>query len=166
VTGGIRVDGRDGPRVVGAEEMAGRFHGELIAALPGWKERLHADPDRLVEVEQEVHIAFARGADLLLAGLLATVMTTSKPLSISCGASATSSFYPGNSLTKAKLPRMVAGVCLRIRTLPMGRPNIHSESRKGTGIFCCGRPTRCYTRMWQKEPVLACSICACQGQLV
>jgi hypothetical protein len=72
--GEIRVDGRDGPRVGGAEEMAGRFHGELIAALPGWKERLRADPDRLVEVEQEVHVAFARGADLLLAGLLATVM--------------------------------------------------------------------------------------------
>lgn len=51
--GEIRVDGRDGPRVGGAEEMAGRFHGELIAVLPNWKERLHSDPDRLVEVEQE-----------------------------------------------------------------------------------------------------------------
>jgi hypothetical protein len=54
--------------------MAGRFQAELMTALPGWKERLETDPTQLVELEQEVHAAFARGADLLIVGLVAVVM--------------------------------------------------------------------------------------------
>jgi len=29
------MDGPEGPRVTGPEEMAGRFHAELIVAVPG-----------------------------------------------------------------------------------------------------------------------------------
>jgi hypothetical protein len=53
--------------------MAGRFQAELMTALPGWKERLGASPDQMVELEQEVHAAFSRGADLLVVGLIAVV---------------------------------------------------------------------------------------------
>ena len=53
--------------------MAGRFQAELMTSLPGWKERLWTDPAQLVELEQEVHAAFSRGADLLVVGLLAVV---------------------------------------------------------------------------------------------
>lgn len=74
IVGDVQMEGPDGPRVTGPEEMAGRFHAELIVALPGWKQRLAEDPQRLAELEQEVHAAFARGADFLLAGLLALVM--------------------------------------------------------------------------------------------
>jgi len=72
--GGCRVDGPDTPYVESPEEMAGRFQAELLTALPRWKERLRAHPERLVEIEQEVHTAFARGADLLIVGLIALVM--------------------------------------------------------------------------------------------
>jgi len=54
--------------------MVGRFQGELIARLPGWTRRLSADPGQLEPLEREVHAAFAQGADLLVAGLLAVVM--------------------------------------------------------------------------------------------
>jgi hypothetical protein len=68
------VDERDSPPVVSPEEMAGRFHGELIGAMPEWKRRLGEDPSRLTELERDVHDAFSRGADLVVAGLIALVM--------------------------------------------------------------------------------------------
>jgi hypothetical protein len=58
--------------------MAGRFQGELMTALPAWKERLQASPDRLVDLERDVHAAFARGADLLIVGLIAVTMKTTE----------------------------------------------------------------------------------------
>jgi hypothetical protein len=72
--GEIRVDGQDGSGVSGPEEMAGRFHAELFMRLPGWKQQLAEAPDQLSDLEREVHAAFAGGADLLVAGLLAEVM--------------------------------------------------------------------------------------------
>lgn len=72
--GGIKVDGPDAPDIESAEEMAGRFQGELISVLPEWKQRLARDPSQLEELEREVHATFARGADLLVAGLVAIVM--------------------------------------------------------------------------------------------
>jgi hypothetical protein len=54
--------------------MAGRFSAELIALLPVWKERLSREPASLPELEADVHAAFARGADFVVAGLLALVM--------------------------------------------------------------------------------------------
>ena len=71
--GDYRMDGPDTPCVRSPEEMAGRFQAELMTALPRWKERLWTDPTQLVELEQEVHAAFSRGADLLVVGLLAVV---------------------------------------------------------------------------------------------
>lgn len=72
--GAVNVFGPNTPSVQSAEEMAGRFSGELIAQLPVWKQKLKADPDQLESLEREVHAAFARGADLLIAGLLAVMM--------------------------------------------------------------------------------------------
>jgi hypothetical protein len=71
--GDYRVDGPNTPCVRSPEEMAGRFQAELMTALPAWKERLGTNPDHLVELEQEIHAAFSRGADLLVVGLLAMV---------------------------------------------------------------------------------------------
>jgi len=53
------MDGPEGPRVTGPEEMAGRFHAELIVAVPIWKQRLAEDPERFTELEHEVHAALA-----------------------------------------------------------------------------------------------------------
>src|SRR5436190_7004952 len=72
--GACHVDGPTGPTIESVEEMAGRFTGELLMLVPGWKQRLSADPGQLESLEHEVHAAFARGADLLLAGLIAVVM--------------------------------------------------------------------------------------------
>jgi hypothetical protein len=70
----IRLNGTDGPYVNSAEEMAGRFHAELIAKMPGWKQRLADNPEMLEELERDVHESFARGADLVTAGLMSMVM--------------------------------------------------------------------------------------------
>ncbi len=72
--GECRVDGKNSPPVESPEEMVGRFQAELITALPGWKERLTTNPGQLTELEREVQVAFSRGADLLIVGLLAVVM--------------------------------------------------------------------------------------------
>ena len=72
--GELHVDERNSPPVVSPEEMAGRFHGELIGAMPDWKRRLSEDPSRLSEVEHQVHEIFDRGADLVVAGLIAQAM--------------------------------------------------------------------------------------------
>ena len=72
--GAAQVDGSDRPFVRSAEEMAGRFSAELIGQMPLWKARLVAEPGCLPQLEQDVHGAFARGADLVVTGLLAMVM--------------------------------------------------------------------------------------------
>lgn len=73
--GAVKVS-KQGSPVASAEEMAGQFYGELIGLLPKWKRLLGGDPGQLETLERDVHTAFARGADLLVAGLLAVVMKT------------------------------------------------------------------------------------------
>lgn len=72
--GDCTVDGPNGAPIVSVEEMAGRFYAEMLLLVPVWKQRLSAQPDQLMELESEVQTAFSRGADLLLAGLIAVVM--------------------------------------------------------------------------------------------
>jgi len=72
--GAVTVDGANGQKIQSVEEMAGRFSSELMTLMPDWKDRLSANPDELEQLEHDVHAAFARGADLLLAGLIAVVM--------------------------------------------------------------------------------------------
>ncbi len=72
--GELYVDALNSPPVVSPEEMAGRFSGELIGAMPDWKRRLGEDPSCLSELEHEVRNEFSRGADLVVSGLIALVM--------------------------------------------------------------------------------------------
>ena len=72
--GDLCVDTPNSPPIISPEEMAGRFHGELMRAVPDWKQRLGDDPSGLAELEHEVRNAFSRGADLVVAGLIALVM--------------------------------------------------------------------------------------------
>jgi hypothetical protein len=74
VMGDVQVGHKDAPFVKSAEEMAGRFSAELMTLMPGWKHKLQGDPSCLGELEVEIQAAFARGADLVVAGLLALVM--------------------------------------------------------------------------------------------
>jgi hypothetical protein len=72
--GECQVDGTNSPPVRSVEEMVGQFQIELMAALPGWKDRLKSHPEQLGELERAVHAVFSRGADLLAVGLVAVVM--------------------------------------------------------------------------------------------
>ena len=72
--GGCTVDGPNGPTIESVEEMAGRFYAEMLTLVPVWKQRLSADPGQLMQLEHAVQATFSRGADLLLAGLIAVVM--------------------------------------------------------------------------------------------
>ena len=72
--GVCKVNGADGPVIESVEEMAGRFSSELMMLMPGWKVQLSEHPEKLPELESQVHAAFARGADLVVAGLIAVVM--------------------------------------------------------------------------------------------
>jgi len=72
--GDCTVDGPNGPKIESVEQMAGRFYAEMLTLVPVWKKQLSAEPDQLMQLEHEVQAAFARGADLLVAGLIAVVM--------------------------------------------------------------------------------------------
>jgi hypothetical protein len=74
--GGISVDGRDGNFIRTVAEMLVRFSGEVFPKLAEWERRLKADPQSLEALEQEVQHEFARGAGLLVAGLISVVMQT------------------------------------------------------------------------------------------
>jgi hypothetical protein len=56
--------------------MYGQFAAEAVELIPRWRERLAGDPSSLAELEPEVHAAFARGADLVVAGLIAMVLVS------------------------------------------------------------------------------------------
>lgn len=75
--GGLSVDGSKMPMVESVEEMVGRFCGELNTKLRPWSEQLTASPESLESLEMDVHAAFARGADLVVAGLIAVTMKNS-----------------------------------------------------------------------------------------
>ncbi len=68
---GATMDGPEGKQIQSVEEMIGRFTSELLEHVGGWKEALINAPGELEETERDVHHAFARGADMMIAGLLA-----------------------------------------------------------------------------------------------
>jgi len=70
---GLSMDGRDRTQIKSAEEMVGRFTGELLSQIPEWKQRLTVDPGQLEDLEKTIHRSFARGADMLVAGIMATI---------------------------------------------------------------------------------------------
>lgn len=70
------MDLGEGPKVTSVAEMYGQFAAEAIELIPQWRERLSSDPSSLSELEPEVHAAFARGADLVVAGLIAMVLVS------------------------------------------------------------------------------------------
>jgi hypothetical protein len=74
--GGVSVDGRDGEFIKTVAEMLVRFTGSVFPKLAEWEQRLKADPQNLDALEQEVQQEFARGAGLVVAGLISVVMQT------------------------------------------------------------------------------------------
>ena len=60
----------DVPVIQSVVDVAVRFSTELTLALPEWEERLKENPSDLEGIEREVHILAARGADMVVAGLI------------------------------------------------------------------------------------------------
>ena len=55
--------------------MIGRFTGELLSQINAWKDELVESPGELETIEKKVHQVFARGADMMIAGLLAVTVS-------------------------------------------------------------------------------------------
>jgi len=72
---GATMDGPEGKQIQSVEEMIGRFTGELITHIDNWKKTLIQNPSELERIERDVHQVYARGADMLVAGLLAITIS-------------------------------------------------------------------------------------------
>lgn len=72
---GTTMDGPEGKQIQSVEEMIGRFTTELLGHIGGWKEALASTPGEFEEIERKVHHVFARGADMMIAGLLAITIS-------------------------------------------------------------------------------------------
>jgi hypothetical protein len=75
LTQGMTMDGPEGNQIQSVEEMIGRFTAELLGHINDWKERLSECPGDLETIEKSVHCAYARGADMLVAGMIATTIS-------------------------------------------------------------------------------------------
>jgi hypothetical protein len=75
---GVSVDGRDGQLIKTVSEMLVRFTCEVSPKLGEWERRLTADPQNLDTLERDIQHEFARGAGLVVAGLIAVVMQTNE----------------------------------------------------------------------------------------
>lgn len=72
---GATMDGPEGKQIESVEEMIGRFTGELLGQVGQWKAALVASPGDLETIERKVHQVFARGGDMMIAGLLAITIS-------------------------------------------------------------------------------------------
>jgi hypothetical protein len=70
----LSVDGANGGKVKTVEEMVVRFCVEMSGTVPAWLEQLKKAPESMEELQNTVHVAFARGADLVFAGMMAVVL--------------------------------------------------------------------------------------------
>lgn len=75
LTQGASMEGPEGKQIQSVEEMIGRFTGELITHIKQWETDLIDTPGDLEAIERQVHKVFARGADMLVAGLLAVTIS-------------------------------------------------------------------------------------------
>ena len=115
--GGCRMDGPSSPPIQSPEEMVGRFHGELMTALPGWKDQLRNGPEQLGKLEREVHAAFSRGADMVVVGLISAVMKQ-EAFDEACEQTRTRFAYPLESgRIRAIRVRLLGGLLIWVTSL-------------------------------------------------
>ena len=67
----IRMESKSGPAVSGIEPVLTEIQQRLQVQPKEWLKALQQDPGRFANLEQEIHGAFARMADRVVAGLLA-----------------------------------------------------------------------------------------------
>jgi hypothetical protein len=71
---GMSVDGSQGNFIQSTQEMILRFTAEVSAQTERWTQQLIQCPADLETIERDVHIAYARGADMLVAGMIAATI--------------------------------------------------------------------------------------------
>ena len=74
--GAVCMGNPNGEAIESVAQMLGKFIGELYPKMTQWKERLSESPDSLVEIEQEAHDLFLRGAGMIVAGVVAVVLAS------------------------------------------------------------------------------------------
>jgi hypothetical protein len=67
----IRMESKKGPAVTVIDPVLAEIQQRLQTQPQQWLEALQQDPGGLANLEQEIHGAFARMADRVVAGLLA-----------------------------------------------------------------------------------------------
>ena len=72
---GVTMEGLEGKQIQSVEEMVGRFTTELLGQIGGWKTSLIESPGELETLENQVHEVYTRGADMMVAGLLAITIS-------------------------------------------------------------------------------------------
>jgi hypothetical protein len=144
--GEVKVDGPDGPSIKTVEEMAGRFSAELMTLMPGWRDKLIENPGQLGDLEREVHAAFMRGADLILAGLIAVVMKQPEFMEASEATRNNYSQPLARGRQRTTRVRLMGGLVLWIASLycaPRKSSDTSAERRSGLYIeltqFGCGK---------------------------
>lgn len=77
---GMLVDGPQGTFIQSNQEMILRFTTEVSSQAQQWTNQLIQHPNDLEMIERTVHNAYARGADLLVAAMIAQAMNDSQML--------------------------------------------------------------------------------------
>lgn len=75
---GVSVDGSQANFIQSTQEMILRFTSEVTLQAEQWTKQLIACPADLEAIERLVHNAYARGADLLVAGMMAATINDGK----------------------------------------------------------------------------------------
>lgn len=70
----MSVDGSQRNLIQSTQEMILRFTAEVSVQAERWTQQLIQNPADLEAIERDVHIAYARGADLLVAGIMAVTI--------------------------------------------------------------------------------------------
>ncbi|QDV81365.1 hypothetical protein [Planctomycetes bacterium TBK1r] len=71
---GLDMGQENGERIESAEEMLALFYAQLVPKVTLWKQRISDHPEQLATLERTIHDAFARGADMVVAGLISATM--------------------------------------------------------------------------------------------
>lgn len=77
---GVTMEGRQGKFIESTQEMILRFTSEICIESQQWTQQIIDSPADLETIERSVHQAYARGADMLVAGLIAVSIKDGKLL--------------------------------------------------------------------------------------
>ncbi len=77
---GVTMDGQQGKFIESTQEMILRFTSEISTQSLTWTQQIIDSPADLESIERDVHDAYARGADMLIAGLIAVSFKDGKVL--------------------------------------------------------------------------------------